>query len=131
MKVVTDTGVLVEVLEGSKLGEKFIQLVDSGKIEPIITNLTLIELSYIICRKYGIDKARELVKKLLDSNYFEVVNAFDFAENIVEIKCNNSLSIIDASVIATAKALGISALFKMEKELKDKKFNNLIFIENL
>lgn len=131
MKVVADTGVLVEVLEDSKLGEKFIQLVNSGKLEPIITNLTLIELTYIICRKYGIDKARELVKKLLDSGYFEIVNALDFADEIVEIKCNNSLSIIDASAIATAKGLGISALFKIEKELKDKNLNNLIFIDNI
>jgi predicted nucleic acid-binding protein len=66
MRVVVDTGVLVEVLEGSKLGEKFLKLVNSSKLEPIITNLTLIELTYIICRKYGINKARELVKKLLD-----------------------------------------------------------------
>ncbi|AEE94466.1 VapC-type toxin [Acidianus hospitalis W1] len=131
MRVVVDTGVLVEVLEGSDLGEKFLKLVNSSKLEPIITNLTLIELTYIICRKYGINKARELVKKLLDSGYFEVVNALEFADHIIEMKCNNSISIIDASVIATAKGLGIQALFKLEKELKDKKLENVIFIENI
>ncbi|BDB99779.1 PIN domain-containing protein [Saccharolobus caldissimus] len=131
MRVVVDTGVLVEVLEGSKLGEKFLKLVNSSKLEPIITNLTLIELTYIICRKYGINKAKELVKKLLDSGYFEVVNALEFADHIIETKCNNSISIIDASVIATAKGLGIQALFKFEKELKDKKLDNVIFIENI
>jgi hypothetical protein len=131
MRVVVDTGVLVEVLEGSDLGEKFLKLVSSGELEPIITNLTLIELTYIICRKYGINKARELVKKLLDSGYFEVVNALEFADHIIEMKCNNSISIIDASVIATAKGLGIQALFKFEKELKDKKLENVIFIENI
>lgn len=52
MKVVADTGVLVEVLGCSKLGEKFIQPVDSGKLEPVITNFTLIELSHTICRQY-------------------------------------------------------------------------------
>ena len=131
MRVVVDTGVLVEVLEGSDLGEKFLKLVNSSKLEPIITNLTLIELTYIICRKYGINKARELVKKLLDSGYFEVVNALEFADHIIETKCNNSISIIDAYVIATAKGLGIQALFKLEKELKDKKLENVIFIENI
>ena len=131
MRVVVDTGVLVEVLEGSDLGEKFLKLVNSSKLEPIITNLTLIELTYIICRKYGINKARELVKKLLDSGYFEVVNALEFANHIIEMKCNNSISIIDASVIATAKGLGIKALFKLEKELRDKKLENVIFIENI
>jgi hypothetical protein len=130
MRVVVDTGVLVEVLEGSKLGEKFLKLVISSKLEPIITNLTLIELTYIICRN-GINKARELVNKLLDSGYFEVVNALEFADHIIETKCNNSISIIDASVIATAKGLGIQALFKLEKELKDKKLENVIFIENI
>ena len=130
MRVVVDTGVLVEVLEGSDLGEKFLKLVNSSKLEPIITNLTLIELTYIICRN-GINKARELVKKLLDSGYFEVVNALEFADHIIQTKCNNSISIIDASVIATAKGLGIQALFKLEKELKDKKLENFIFIENI
>jgi hypothetical protein len=131
MRVVVDTGVLVEVLEGSDLGEKFLKFVISSRLEPIITNLTLIELTYIICRKYGINKARELVKKLLDSGYFEVVNALEFANHIIEMKCNNSISIIDASVIATAKGLGIKALFKLEKELRDKKLENVIFIENI
>jgi hypothetical protein len=130
MRVVVDTGVLVEVLEGSKLGEKFLKLVNSSKLEPIITNLTLTELTYIICRN-GINKARELVKKLLDSGYFEVVNALEFADHIIQTKCNNSISIMDASVIATAKGLGIQALFKLEKELKDKKLENVIFIENI
>jgi hypothetical protein len=130
MRVVVDTGVLVEVLEGSDLGEKFLKLVNSSKLEPIITNLTLIELTYTICRN-GINKARELVKKLLDSGYFEVVNALEFADHIIQMKCNNSISIIDASVIATAKGLGIQALFKLEKELKDKKLENVIFIENI
>jgi hypothetical protein len=68
---------------------------------------------------------------LLDSGYFEVVNALEFADHIIETECNNSISIIDASVIATAKGLGIKALFKLEKELRDKKLENVIFIENI
>ena len=69
--------------------------------------------------------------KLLDSDYFKVVNALDFADEIVEAKCSNSLCIVDTLLVTTAKGLGITALFKMEKELKDKKIDNLIFIENL
>ncbi|MQL54264.1 PIN domain-containing protein [Acidianus ambivalens] len=130
MRVVVDTGLIVEVLEGSELGEKFLKLVKDGKLKPVITNLTLIEITYVICRKYGISKAKELVKKLLDSGYFELVNALDFSDYIVEVKCNNSLSILDASVIAAAKGLKVKALFKMEKELKDKRFDNVLFIEN-
>ncbi len=131
MKVVVDTGVLVEVLEGSELGEKFVHLVDSGKLEPVITDLTLVEMIYVVCRKYGMDRARELVERLLGSGYFEVVNALDFSDVIAEIKCNNPLSIMDVSAIAVAKALGTMALFKSERELKDKKLDNLLFIENI
>nr|WP_286189084.1 hypothetical protein [Sulfolobus sp. S-194] len=61
----------------------------------------------------------ELIMKLLDSSYLKVVNALDFTDEIVKIKCNNSISIVDSSVITTAKWLGINTLFKMEKELKD------------
>ncbi|MFP3203756.1 MAG: hypothetical protein RXR43_16590 [Sulfolobus sp.] len=68
---------------------------------------------------------------MLDSGYFEVVNALESADHIIETKCNNSISIIDTSVIATAEGLGIQPLFKLEKELKDKKLENVIFIENI
>ena len=87
MKVVVDTGVLVEVIESTELGKKFIKLISDNKIEPILTNLTITELSYVVCRKYGINKARELVKELLDSGYFTVVDALKFADSIAEIKC--------------------------------------------
>lgn len=68
---------------------------------------------------------------MLDSGYFEVVNALEFADHIIETKCDSSISIIDASVIATAKGLGIKALFKSEKELKEIKLDNVTFLENI
>nr|WP_236753495.1 PIN domain-containing protein [Acidianus sp. HS-5] len=77
------------------------------------------------------NKARELVEELLDSGYFTVIDALKFADSIAEIKCKYALSFVDASVIATAEGLGIKALFKMEKELKNKDLKDVIFIENI
>jgi uncharacterized protein (UPF0212 family) len=48
-----------------KCGQKMREALIVGLLEPIITNLTLTELTYTICRN-GINRARELVKKLLD-----------------------------------------------------------------
>lgn len=36
MKVVVDTGVLVEAIESTELGKKFIKLISDNKVEPIL-----------------------------------------------------------------------------------------------
>lgn len=130
-RAVIDTGLLVEILEGSPLGKKLVELLTSEEIEGYVTDLTLTEIAYVICRKYGMDKAKELVGKLLETGYFEVVEALNYAEEISKIKCEYSISFMDAAVVATAKGLNAIALFKREKELEDKRPEGVVFLDEL
>jgi hypothetical protein len=40
---------LFEIFEGSETGKKLLDLIINDKIEPMITDVTLIELTYILC----------------------------------------------------------------------------------
>jgi len=131
MRAIIDTGLLVEIFEGSETGKKLLNLIINDKIEPMITDVTLIELTYILCRKSGMDKAKELVKKLIDSGYFTVVNSTSFSDIIAEIKCKFPISFIDAFNIGSAIGLKVNALFRKERELLNMKLNNVLFIEDI
>jgi predicted nucleic acid-binding protein len=131
MRAIIDTGLLFEIFEGSETGMKLLDLIINDKIEPMITDVTLIELTYILCRKSGMDKAKELVKKLIDSGYFTVVNSTSFSDIIAEIKCKFPISFIDAFNIGSAIGLKVNALFRKERELLNMKLNNVLFIEDI
>jgi len=131
MRAIIDTGLLFEIFEGSETGKKLLDLIINDKIEPMITDITLIELTYILCRKSGMDKAKELVKKLIDSGYFTVVNSTSFSDIIAEIKCKFPISFIDAFNIGSAIGLKVNALFRKERELLNMKLNNVLFIEDI
>ncbi len=131
MRAIIDTGLLFEIFEGSETGKKLLDLIINDKIEPMITDVTLIELTYILCRKSGMDKAKELVKKLIDSGYFTVVNSTSFSDIIAEIKCKFPISFIDAFNIGSAMGLKVNALFRKERELLNMKLNNVLFIEDI
>jgi predicted nucleic acid-binding protein len=131
MRAIIDTGLLVEIFEGSETGKKLLDLIINDKIEPMITDVTLIELTYILCRKSGMDKAKELVKKLIDSGYFTVVNSTSFSDIIAEIKCKFPISFIDAFNIGSAIGLKVNALFRKERELLSMKLDTILFIEDI
>jgi len=131
MRAIIDSGLLFEIFEGSETGMKLLDLIINDKIEPMITDVTLIELTYILCRKSGMDKAKELVKKLIDSGYFTVVNSTSFSDIIAEIKCKFPISFIDAFNIGSAIGLKVNALFRKERELLNMKINNVLFIEDI
>ena len=131
MRAIIDSGLLFEIFEGSETGKKLLDLIINDKIEPMITDVTLIELTYILCRKSGMEKAKELVKKLIDSGYFTVVNSTSFSDIIAEIKCKFPISFIDAFNIGSAIGLKVNALFRKERELLNMKLNNVLFIEDI
>jgi predicted nucleic acid-binding protein len=58
MRAIIDTGLLIEIFEGSEIGKKLLDLIINDKIEPMITDITLIESTYILCRKSGMEKLR-------------------------------------------------------------------------
>jgi len=135
--MVFDTGVFVEILAGSELGRGLMKELLSGKVRAVTTDLNLTELNYIICRKVGWERSREILDKLLLSGYVEVMRAGDFAERAARMKCERSLSLVDCFTISAGEALGVRVLFarrekELERELGRRPFEvEILFVEDL
>ncbi len=125
--LVFDTGILLSLIAG-KYKEIF-DKIENDEIKPIINKVSLIETYYVLCRKIGEEKAKEVIDHLIDSHYFNVV---EINEKIIEeagkCKCKYSISLADCITIATAKVKGVKALFREEEELKDLNVPEVILI---
>jgi len=137
--IVLDTGILVSYLSKEStainkwLDEKIFN--DELDICVICHKINLTELFYIICRKLGVDKTRQIVQTLNDYIYF--CSNDEIYEIAGLIKCRYSISLADCFSIATAKFYNCALIFKQEIELNLKlisqiknEFNTKIWILN-
>lgn len=132
-ELAVDTGVLIEFLCGTPLGLKFGEKVAKGDVLLYITETTVSEVYYILCRQLGTAEAKRKTKILLDS--VEVVETKEMQILAGEYKCKRSISLSDCFTIAAAKITGVPALFKKEQELleeiKKEKFDiEILFVED-
>ena len=116
--LVFDTGVLVEIVNGSELGLGLKPKLEDGTVVPHVTDVNLFELSYLVCRKEGWEKATQVVGSLRRAGYFEVHDAHGFMEGAAKLKCERALSMADCLAISAGRSLGVPVLFaRHEKEL--------------
>ncbi|WP_286189050.1 PIN domain-containing protein [Sulfolobus sp. S-194] len=134
--MVFDSGVVIDILLGNNEGKKIERFIEENLDEIIINELNLEEIKYIVCRKNNIEKAEEVEVFLKSSGYFNIFPLAKIRGEIYRLKCKYTISLADASSIATAKILGISVLFRRlfrrEKEIEPfKKELNVIFTDEL
>ncbi len=135
--MIFDTGVFVEILAGSELGRKLMEDLLSGRVKAITTDLNIMELNYVVCRKIGWERSREIVGRLLSSGYIEVLKASDLADRAAKMKCERSLSLVDCVTISAGESLGVSVIFakhekELERELNRRPFDvEVLFAEDL
>ncbi len=115
--IVTDTSVLIEILENTPLGNKFFQKVLSSAqfqvfyIAPIIDT----ELKYILCRRKGYDNAIEIISDFLKG--FKRYPEEKLRNEAAHLKCDFAISLADCYSLATAKLLDIPIYMKKEIEI--------------
>ena len=114
--MVFDSGVIIEILSGSKEGEKIEKIIENNLDEIFIDELNLEEIKYTICRKNGKDKAEEVESFLQSTGYFTILPFFRIRGKIYDIKCKYTISLADATTIVTAKILNLPSLFKRDIE---------------
>ncbi|MBP1357864.1 MAG: type II toxin-antitoxin system VapC family toxin [Sulfolobus sp.] len=125
--LVLDSGVIISILQG-EYEEVFMGIRDR-KIIPIVNIINLIEVYYVLCRKVGWEKATEIIRDLLDSNYFRIVYVDDtIMSEISKCKCKYPVSLGDCASIATASANKVKAVFRREKELEELNLDEVEFI---
>jgi predicted nucleic acid-binding protein len=118
--MVFDTGILVEIIRGSKPAVELKSRLESGTLTPHTTDLNLFELGYLTCRREGWTKAKSVVESIRESGYFEVHEVQEFLWDAARMKCDRAISIVDCITISLGDALSIPILFaRHEKELDD------------
>ena len=86
--MVFDTGVLIEIVRGSKPVLTLKTRLESGTLTPHTTEVNLFEISYLVCRREGWAKAKTVVNSIRESGYFKVHEAQEFLEAAARTKCD-------------------------------------------
>lgn len=134
--MVLDTGVLIELVAGTKLGRKIASFLKEGSIRALTTELNIAELRYIICRKAGWGRSEEIVDNLLRSGYIKAIWSDEISKRAAALKCKRALSLVDCFTIAAGEVLGAKVMFarrekELEAELQREKFDaTIIFAED-
>jgi predicted nucleic acid-binding protein len=89
-----DSGVLIEMLWATSLGQPIVQALLSDSIIAYTSYLNVSEAEYILCRRLGRELARSKIESPLRSNYITLA---------AELKCERALALADCYSLANAK----------------------------
>jgi len=133
---VFDTSALIELLDLTPKGNSLRRALISNRLTGYLSEISLSETIYILCRKFGYENAISRVRSLIDSGYFVVERTSEIVELAGRYKCERALSIADCYSLAAGKHLGLPVLFarrevELEKEIKRKAFDvRILFLED-
>ncbi|MFW9876810.1 MAG: PIN domain-containing protein [Candidatus Thorarchaeota archaeon] len=133
MGLVVDTGILVELLEDSRIGREFYKnFLENRKYEKYyVSSLTDTELKYIFCRMVGYKKAKKIIREFLKD--FKIYSKSNLRDHTIHFKCEFSISLADSYTLAVTLLLKIPLCMKKEKEIQEnldelsKKVNIILF----
>ncbi|HUY00537.1 MAG TPA: PIN domain-containing protein [Candidatus Deferrimicrobium sp.] len=116
-EIVVDTGLLVNYLEGTELGEKIKEFIFKNEfISSILATPVLgIEVYYILRRKYSKEFAIETIKKL--QNTITFVPLEEYLSDCGEIKAKHPFALSDCCTLGLAQFMDLKALFVHEREI--------------
>jgi len=131
-----DTSVWIEFFLGTVVGEKLKNYFAQPTQKRVYLPLHAIsEMYYILCRLRGENFADVCINNILVTKSITIDGSLNLARESGKIKCSRSISLVDCSCIALAKATGTTAVFKhlekeIEEEIASKPFDvPLIFLE--
>ncbi len=135
--IVFDTSVFVEFFSGSRGGELVYRSLKEGEIFALTTELNVFELLYLLCRKVGREKSKDLIAKLKDSGCLEVFEVSRLVERAAAIKCERAISLVDCFTLALGEEIEVPVMFAVKerelmREIERKPFKiPVIFLEDL
>lgn len=136
-KLSIDSSVLIAYLLGEETGEfAGTHIFQPGKVI-LFNRLGLTEVFYTLCRKRGINFAKESVTTFIQTRYCTFEDSDDLAIEAAAYKCERAVSLADCYVIALAKLRGSTAVFARREreivaEISRKKFDvPILFLEDL
>lgn len=134
--MVFDTSAFIELVNLTPKGILLKESLVSNQPLVHISEISLSEVIYILCRRLGYEKSIDVLKSLLDTQYFAIEQSSTCYELAGRYKCERSLSIVDCYALALGKHLGLPVLFarretELAREIKRKAFDvKIIFLED-
>ncbi|NOZ77270.1 MAG: type II toxin-antitoxin system VapC family toxin [Euryarchaeota archaeon] len=116
--LVFDAGALIELVFSTPAGSRLMEQMIEGEIEVHATEVAVVELGYILCRRVGREEAKKRIDKLLASGYVAVEDTSPLMDAASAYKCERAISLPDCFSLALAGRLSVPVLFATrEKEL--------------
>ena len=119
-----DTSVLIELVFSTSRGNKIKHLLEANQIDAHVTDLSICELAYILCRKIGWTEGKVRVENLKGSNYLAITPIGDLIPSASKYKCRRAISLADCFCLSLSKKLDCPALFVRERELEKEMAKN-------
>jgi len=111
-----DASVLIELLSGTPLSKTITATIEDDTIIPYTSRIALTEAEYILCRKQGLDKARDRLEKLIQSRVIEIVEDDQLFLEAAKTKCARSIALGDCFTLALAEKIRGAALFTRQED---------------
>jgi predicted nucleic acid-binding protein len=127
-KLALDGGVLIALAIGEKSSNAIKEEISEGRVDALASNIALMELLYIICRKFGWNIAVEKKQYLLESKMISFIETRELIEAAAKLKCNRAIAMADCFTLAIAISYSCKAIFarkelELEKEMKKTPFD--------
>ncbi len=107
---------LIELLSGTPLSKTITATIEDDTIIPYTSRIALTEAEYILCRKQGLDKARDRLEKLIQSRVIEIVEDDQLFLEAAKTKCARSIALGDCFTLALAEKIRGTALFTRQED---------------
>ena len=135
--LVFDASAVLDLLYSTRGGVKIREALKNEKVSASITEVNLVEVMYVLCRRLGSKEAEKRVEALLESRYLDVHPASGLLRASAEYKCARKISLADCFAIALAKEVGVPVLFSAKEndlivEMSKEPFDvDILFLEDL
>jgi len=113
--------VWIDYFLGTAVGEKLKNYFERPTQKRVYLPLHAIsEIYYILCRLRGESFADVCINNISVTRSITIDSSLSLARESGKTKCSRSISLVDCSCIALAKATGTTAVFKhLEKEIEE------------
>ncbi len=115
-----DGGVLIALAIDDPAARRLKEGILGENVLAFCSEMALVEMEYVLCRKLGSKIAEEKRRYLLESNMINIIETSVLMNEAAKLKCERSLSLPDCFTLSLAKIFNCKALFvKMEKEIEE------------
>jgi predicted nucleic acid-binding protein len=134
--MVFDTSAFIELIDLTPKGTLLRESLVSNKLSAHLSEISLSETIYVLCRRLGYERSVSAVKGLIDTGYFGIEQSSNIYGLAGRYICERSLPIADCYSLALGNYLRLPVLFsrretELAKEIKRKEFDvKIVFLED-